>query len=161
MAPELYAEWLHYIRMEELSHQIYQILLPQEQDKETLRNISKQLLTTMDEEKYVASLEGLVHKVFKEEWVKTMLARGVNPETVMEKIDEYWDSREMEQNRNQAGKPGQRFAGESLRDSQRGKDKHQSKKRFEGDHDRDRKHDRKHDRNKTNSNAPGLKRKLK
>ncbi|MFJ7726594.1 hypothetical protein ACIQXV_10550 [Neobacillus sp. NPDC097160] len=150
MAPEVYAEWLHYIRMEEISHQIYQILLPETPDKDTLKNLSTQLLTTEEEEKYVAQLQGLVHKVFKEEWIKTMLARGKNPDTVMEKIDEYWDAREQElfpdgdrkgekdrnserdRNRNE----GKRFAGESRREN----DKHHNRKRFEGEryHYRDR-----------------------
>ena len=35
-----------------------------------------------------------MHKVFKEEWVKTMLARGKDPDAVMEKIDKHWDNRE-------------------------------------------------------------------
>ena len=94
MAPELYLEWLHYIRMEEISRQITALLLPQEPDKKTLKNLSNSLLTTADEKNYVLLLEGLVHKVFKEEWIKTMLARGANPETVMDKIDEHWDKLE-------------------------------------------------------------------
>jgi hypothetical protein len=108
MAPELYAEWLHYIRMEELSHQIHQILLPQKLDKSALKKLSKQLLTTKDDEKYLTSLLGLVQKVFKEEWVKAMLARGKNPEAVMEKIDEYWDYREKGQ-----GRGRKKYHGES------------------------------------------------
>jgi hypothetical protein len=51
-------------------------------------------LTTADEKNYVNLLQGLVHKVFKEEWIKTMLARGADPEAVMAKIDEYWDNLE-------------------------------------------------------------------
>ena len=94
MAPELYGEWLHYIRMEEISRQITALLLPQEPNKKTLKNLSNSLLTTADEKNYVILLEGLVHKVFKEEWVKTMLARGADSETVMAKIDEHWDNLE-------------------------------------------------------------------
>ncbi|WML39428.1 hypothetical protein RCG19_19950 [Neobacillus sp. OS1-2] len=147
MAPDVYEEWLHYIRMEEISHQIYEILLPEKPDKESLKNLSKQLLTTKDEEKYVAQLQGLVHKVFKEEWVKTMLARGKDPDTVMAKIDEYWDSREMEFSRDgvrlgdkgwdKNRKEGKRFVGESRRHD----DKDHNRKRFEGEkyHERDRK----------------------
>ncbi|WML56237.1 hypothetical protein [Neobacillus sp. PS2-9] len=135
MAPELYQEWLHYIRMEELSHQIHQILLPQKPDKETVKNLSKKLLTTEDEEKYVLQLQGLVHKVFKEEWVKTMLARGKDPEAVMEKIDKYWD--ELEQSRVQEQYRGmKRFEGEISRND--GKHHNKDKKRdqhrrFEGE----------------------------
>jgi predicted Ser/Thr protein kinase len=94
MAPELYAEWLHYIRMEEISRQITALLLPKEPDKNKIKNLSNNLLTTADEKNYVTMLQGLVHKVFKEEWVKAMLARGVDPEAVMVKIDEHWDQLE-------------------------------------------------------------------
>ncbi|MDQ0200239.1 serine/threonine-protein kinase [Neobacillus ginsengisoli] len=96
LEPELYNEWLHYIRMEEISHQIYQILLPQKSDKKTLKKLSQKLLTTKDEENYVVMLEGLAHKVFKEEWVKTMIARGYDINKVMEKIDKYWDEHEQD-----------------------------------------------------------------
>ena len=135
MAPELYQEWLHYIRMEELSHQIYQLLLPQKPDKETVKNLSKKLLTTEDEDKYVLQLQGLVHKVFKEEWVKTMLARGKDPEAVMEKIDKYWD--ELEQSRVQEQNRGmKRFEGEISRDVGKHRDKDKKRdqhRRFEGE----------------------------
>lgn len=96
LAPELYEEWQHYIRMEELSRQIYENVLNEyrESRKDQLKIKSKKLLTTNDEVKYKISLEGLMHKVFKEEWVKTMLAIGYDPEKVMKKIDEYWDQYE-------------------------------------------------------------------
>lgn len=94
MAPHVYEEWLYYIQMEELSRQITEVLLSQEPDKETLKNLSNSLLTTDDEKNYVVLLQGLVHKIYKEEWIKLMLARGDDPEKVMEKIDEYWDKRE-------------------------------------------------------------------
>ena len=149
MAPELYEEWLHYIRMEEISHQIYQVLLPQKPDKEKMKNLSNQLLTTKNEEKYVAQLHGLVHKVFKEEWIKTMLARGKNPDTVMAKIDRYWDYRERGQYRtgdrkrdkdrkrekDRKRKDEKRFVGES-RDSSKSHsdyDNHDYRKRFVGE----------------------------
>ncbi|WP_413300199.1 hypothetical protein AA0X95_17900 [Bacillus sp. 1P10SD] len=140
MAPELYQEWLHYIRMEELSRQIYQILLPQKPDKEKVKNLSKKLLTREDEEQYVVQLHGLVHKVFKEEWVKTMLARGKDPEAVMEKIDKYWD--ELEQSRMQEQHLGmKRFEGEIIRSDGKHRDKdkkHNQHRRFEGErYDRD------------------------
>jgi hypothetical protein len=94
MAPQLYAEWLHYIRMEEISRQITALLLPQNPDKNKIKDLSNSLLTTADEKNYVNLLQGLVHKVFKEEWIKTMLARGTDPEAVMVKIDEHWDKLE-------------------------------------------------------------------
>lgn len=96
MAPELYEEWKHYIEMEELSRQIYQNVLSEYKSsrKDRLKKQSKIMLTTNDDQTYAASLEGLVHKVFKDEWVKTMLALGYDPDDVMDKIDDYWDSYE-------------------------------------------------------------------
>ncbi|WP_066064537.1 hypothetical protein [Neobacillus soli] len=136
MAPSLYEEWLHYIRMEEISHQIYQVLLPERPNKETLKKLSKQLLTTDDEAKYVVQLQGLVQKVFKEEWVKTMLARGKDPEVVMEKIDEYWDSREQSQPRinDRSHNEKKRFEGEKRPDARH----RDGERRFEGERPRDR-----------------------
>lgn len=113
MAPELYEEWKHYIRMEELSRQIYQGLIKKPSGTKTVKNQSKMLLTTKDEQTYVTQLEGLVHKVFKEEWVKTMLAQGYDPDAVMERIDAYWDSHEQGSNQEVArlgdrGGPGEK-----------------------------------------------------
>jgi predicted Ser/Thr protein kinase len=117
MAPEVYEEWLHYIRMEEISRKITEILLPEEPDKKTLKILSKSLQTTKDEKQYVLLLEGLVHKVFKEEWVKLMLARGVDIDKIMGQIDAYWDNLELEfENRHLGGakqtKSEKRFQGE-------------------------------------------------
>ncbi|WP_187373195.1 hypothetical protein [Bacillus rubiinfantis] len=97
-SPELYSEWEHYIRMEELSRSIYQVILHEgsHQAKQELMAQSKKLLTREDEQQYITLLEGLMHKIFKEEWVKTMLARGANPEKVMEEIDQYWEQHKLE-----------------------------------------------------------------
>lgn len=95
LAPELYEEWKHYIEMEEISREIYQNILSKYKGKD-LKKQSQKLLTKNNESSYQSSLEGLVHKVFKEEWVKTMLAIGFDPDDVMDKIDEYWDRRELE-----------------------------------------------------------------
>ncbi|PLS07166.1 hypothetical protein [Neobacillus cucumis] len=122
MAPEVYEEWQHYIQMEELARYITEHALP-ENDKEKLREISNQLITTDDEEKYVKQLEGLVKKVFKEEWIKVMIARGAKPEKVMKKVDEYWDYRE--RRGSSKGYSGSRYSGSSRRDSDR--------KRYEGE----------------------------
>lgn len=92
--PLLYDEWKYYIRMEELSRQIYQVLINQNSKSYKLKKLTGTLLTTADERDHVIKLEGLLHKVFKEEWVKTMLAQGKDPDKVMEKIDEYWESKE-------------------------------------------------------------------
>lgn len=134
MAPELYQEWLHYIRMEELSRQITEILLQQKPDKQVVKNLSKGLLTTEDEKNYVILLQGLVHKVFKEEWVKTMLARGADPEKVMAKIDEYWDKHEQAF---EGRFGGREYGYEGDRSSKGGRDQYRGK-RFEGERERDR-----------------------
>jgi predicted Ser/Thr protein kinase len=95
LKPELYEEWKYYIEMEDLSREIYYLLLEEEPDKEKLRELSDRLLTTSDKKVHLRQLENMMHKVFKEEWVKTMLARGEDPDAVMDKIDEYWEGREM------------------------------------------------------------------
>lgn len=89
MAPKLYKEWKYYMRMEEISRQLYQVLLKHPPEIDKLRKQIQILLTTNDEEKHINQLENLVRKVFKEEWIKTMLAQGYAPEEVMKKIDEY------------------------------------------------------------------------
>lgn len=138
MAPELYAEWLHYIRMEEISRQITALLLPQEPDKNKIKELSNTLLTTAEEKNYVTKLQGLVHKVFKEEWVKAMLARGIDPEAVMAKIDEHWD--QLEQNFSERyPEDGNYYGGvrrfEGDRHSRDNRE-HRGGKFFEGDRDR-------------------------
>jgi hypothetical protein len=124
--------------MEEISRQITELLLPQKPDKNKIKNLSNSLLTTADEKNYVVLLQGLVHKVFKEEWIKTMLARGADPEKVMEKIDAHWDKLEQSfESRHPEGDSGyegeRRFEGDRNskgdRDSRRGKS-------FEGDRGR-------------------------
>jgi predicted Ser/Thr protein kinase len=91
LAPELYQEWEHYIRMDELGRQIFQVLMENPSKKDKVRPLSKRLLTTKEEATYVLQLENLVRKVFKEEWVKTMLAKGYDPDVVLAKMDEYWE----------------------------------------------------------------------
>ncbi|MEH7111257.1 hypothetical protein V7124_02630 [Neobacillus niacini] len=136
MAPELYSEWLHYIRMEEISRQITALLLPLETDKKAMKNLSNSLLTTADEKNYLNLLEGLVHKVFKEEWIKTMLARGADPDAVMAKIDKYWDNLEKGfEARNPVEE--RRFEGEKRFEGERGyKGEPQRGKHFDGERGR-------------------------
>ncbi|MGI8387485.1 hypothetical protein [Robertmurraya sp. P23] len=95
-SPELLEEWSYYMRMEELAREIYPKLLEGEKTKSIVKDISGRLLTK-DEKDHVQQLVNLMHKVFKEEWVKTMLARGHNPDEVMEKIDEHWSALEQKQ----------------------------------------------------------------
>jgi predicted Ser/Thr protein kinase len=154
MYPDLYNEWLHYIRMEEISRKIFQILLPEPPEKDTLKNLSKKLLTTKDEKNYVVQLQGLVHKVFKEEWVKTMLARGQDPDKVMEKIDEYWDKLEQNGSRDRGRDRDSDRDRDRKRDSD--KDRNRDRKRdSDKDRDRDRKRDSDRDRHRDRDRKHG------
>ncbi|WP_234978428.1 serine/threonine-protein kinase [Bacillus tuaregi] len=92
--PELYEEWKHYIEMEEHSRQICQRLFTESANKKALKNKSKKLMTTNDETVYPVQLDNLVHKVFKEEWVKVMLAQGYDPDKVMDMIEEQLNNNE-------------------------------------------------------------------
>jgi predicted Ser/Thr protein kinase len=98
LAPELYGEWEHYMRMEYLSREIYHVLLRKKTNKDTLSALAKRVLLTKDEQAYVSQLESLVRKVFKEEWVKTMLAKGIDPDKVMDAIDKHWERAEKDFN---------------------------------------------------------------
>lgn len=109
LAPKLHEEWIHFIRMEEISRQITQELIAAPPKKETLKKLSKRLITKNDEKKHVDQLSDLVFKVYKEEWVKTMLAQGYDLEKVKRKIDEYWESRESESSY-EKGKNRERFS---------------------------------------------------
>ncbi|MEK3992541.1 hypothetical protein [Robertmurraya sp. FSL R5-0851] len=95
-SPELLEEWSYYMRMEELAREIYPLLLESGKTKKVVKDLSSRLLTK-DEKENANNLVNLMHKVFKEEWVKTMLARGQNPDEVMQKIDEHWDALEQKQ----------------------------------------------------------------
>ncbi|WP_394233312.1 hypothetical protein [Niallia oryzisoli] len=90
--PELYSEWTHYIEMEEQSRQICQKIMTESTDKEPLKEKSKKLLTTNEEKLYASQLESLVHKVFKEEWVKAMLVQGYDPDKVMDAIEQHMEN---------------------------------------------------------------------
>ncbi|WP_458411575.1 hypothetical protein ACNQFZ_11960 [Schinkia sp. CFF1] len=137
MAPELYQEWLHYMEMEEQARKVYQSALSKYNSsrKDELKNKSKQLLSTNNQQAYAMGLEGLMHKVFKEEWVKTMLALGYDPDDVMEKIDAYWDSREQEAEFNWEKDPKK-----GKRDEKGKKDKKDKKDKKEKDKDKKDKH---------------------
>ncbi|SEM55304.1 hypothetical protein SAMN05192533_103335 [Mesobacillus persicus] len=97
LSPALYEEWRHYIRMEEIAREIYQILLESPKGNvDTVKILSDKLLTTEDEERYVVLMSGLMHKVFKEQWVRTMMARGKDSDAIIKKIDKHWDARKAE-----------------------------------------------------------------
>lgn len=93
LSPELYREWEHYIKLENLSREIYHILLESGQDKGALHEVSRKTLLTKTDEEYLLKLENMMHKVFKEEWVKTMLAQGKDPDEFLDRIDEYLESK--------------------------------------------------------------------
>ncbi|WP_338447750.1 hypothetical protein R4Z09_15985 [Niallia oryzisoli] len=110
LAPELYNEWLHYIRMEEIAVEIYQLLLETD-DVETKKKVKidmKQLLTTKDEKRYVVLMAGLMHKVFKEQWVKTMLARGDDTNKIIKKVNKYWDNQKLKNKREKESEKNKR-----------------------------------------------------
>ena len=94
ISPELYEEWSHYIQMEEASREITKLLLTQSSDKALLNTKSDLLKNSTIEADYLKRLEDLAYKVFKDEWVKVMLAKGVNPDLVLEKIDAHWENLE-------------------------------------------------------------------
>lgn len=156
MAPELYEEWQHYIRMEEMSKQIYDVLINQRKFGKDIGKISKKLLTKKDEKYYVTLLEGLMYKVFKEEWVRTMLVLGKDPDEVMEKIDEYWDYREQQVYENltakikgSKGKKGDREWQREEDTGKYGKDKDKrDKKDKKGKKDKKDKHHHHHHKDK-------------
>lgn len=91
LSPELYEEWSYYMEMEQLSSQLFQKLLTEKKDKKKLKRSSNILSTPNIDETQYKKIEDLVNKVFKNEWVKVMLAQGVNPDIIMEKIDDYWE----------------------------------------------------------------------
>ncbi|MEH7334232.1 hypothetical protein V7161_16420, partial [Neobacillus drentensis] len=94
LAPDLFEEWMYYIRMDEISRDIYQVLLANPKEKDTVKILSKKFLTTKDESKKAAQLESLAHKVFKEEWVKMMVLKGYDIDKIMDEIDRYWAKQE-------------------------------------------------------------------
>ncbi|MBS4211339.1 hypothetical protein [Neobacillus rhizophilus] len=129
LSPDLYEEWQNFIRMEELSRHIYEIILKQKSDKKTLKILSEKNLIVDNEKKYVLQLEGLMYKVFKEEWIKTMLARGTDLEAVMEKIDDYWDKREQSFLKNYSVKEDSRKSEKSRKSEESGKREKSGKSR--------------------------------
>lgn len=90
LAPSLYEEWKHYIEMEEQSRELIKVISGQSYDKDEIKKASEKLRTSKEKPLYEVGLENLVYKVFKDEWVKAMLAMGYNPDQVKDQMDEYW-----------------------------------------------------------------------
>lgn len=88
LAPQLYEEWQHYIQMEEIAKELTQELLQEKINRKKLKKIYEKLTTTVNPEIYQQSVENLFFKIFKEEWVRIMLARGMDPDELIEKIKE-------------------------------------------------------------------------
>ncbi|PKG24342.1 RIO2 family protein [Niallia nealsonii] len=91
-APALYEEWKYFIDMEQQSRGILQELMQSPTTKVNENGKTQILLKTSQD--YALELENIVHKVFKEEWVKAMLVLGYNPDEVMELMDNYWENKE-------------------------------------------------------------------
>ncbi|GKU82894.1 hypothetical protein [Niallia sp. NCCP-28] len=91
-APALYEEWKYFIDMEQQSREILQELMQSPTNTVKTKKKTKILLKT--QKNYSPELENIVHKVFKEEWVKAMLVLGYNPDEVMELMDNYWANKE-------------------------------------------------------------------
>ncbi|WP_018131672.1 protein kinase family protein [Effusibacillus pohliae] len=93
MAPELYEEWKHYMKMDEMARRIYRVVRASEpskgSDARDVKKLSKSLLTTHDDKVHYAKLEELVRKVWKEEWVKDLIVQGRDPEKIKKEIDQY------------------------------------------------------------------------
>lgn len=96
MNPKLYAEWQHYIAMEASARQMFETLFSKrlKNAKDIAIQLAEPLLTVGDQGKHYAKLEGLVRKVFKEEWIKVLVAQGRDPEKVKKKIDVFMEKQE-------------------------------------------------------------------
>ncbi|GED15142.1 hypothetical protein AM501_13485 [Aneurinibacillus migulanus] len=96
MNPKLYAEWQHYMEMEESARHMFKTLFSKRlEDAEGIAiELSESLLTVDDQKKHYAKLEGLVRKVFKEEWIKVLVLQGRDPEKVKGKIDAFLEKQE-------------------------------------------------------------------
>ena len=90
LAPELYEEWKHYMEMEKWSSQVTQTLLKRKEQPKKIKKEVKKLLTSNVETKYEKALEDIVYKVFKEEWVKVLIAQGKDPEAVKKHLKEQY-----------------------------------------------------------------------
>ena len=85
-APKLYEEWEHYIQMEEVAKTLAQELMKEKVNKKRLKRSHEELSTLLDPDVYNQSVENLFFKIFKEEWVRIMLARGADPDEIVAKL---------------------------------------------------------------------------
>lgn len=92
MAPELYQEWQHYMKMDDMARQIYRVVTNRKLPaNEEIMNVSQPLLTTKDEKKHYEKLEGLVRKVYKEEWIKDLIVQNKDSEKIKTEIKKYME----------------------------------------------------------------------
>lgn len=85
-APKLYEEWQHYIQMEEIAKTLARELMKEKINKKRLKHSQEALSTLIDPEVYNQSVENLFFKIFKEEWVRIMLARGADPDEIIDRL---------------------------------------------------------------------------
>lgn len=85
-APKLYEEWQHYIQMEEIAKTLTRELMKEKINKKRLKHSQETLSTLIDPEVYTQSVENLFFKIFKEEWVRIMLARGADPDEIIDRL---------------------------------------------------------------------------
>lgn len=79
--PTLYKEWEKYMEMEKLASALYQAHFNHDKiNSKTLRKYTNNLLTKKNE--WDSKIEDLVRKVHKEEWIKALLLKGMNPDEV-------------------------------------------------------------------------------
>jgi hypothetical protein len=87
MAPQLYEEWQKYIEMEKYATELHEKYFAQEEiTPKKLTKEEKALLTAKNE--WDSKIDDLVRKVHKEQWIKALTARGMDPEYVKANVKE-------------------------------------------------------------------------
>jgi len=77
IAPHLYDEWEYYMKMEEVSKQLYGVLESKTKvDKKRLKKDVNKLLTMKDTNLDYEGLVGLIHKVVKEQKERELIKQG-------------------------------------------------------------------------------------
>lgn len=87
MAPELFEDWQNYIEMEKYASLLHEKYFSQEDiNPKKLKKEAKILLTGKKE--WNSKIRDLVRKVHKEQWIRTLIARGMDLEYVKTNIEE-------------------------------------------------------------------------
>lgn len=99
--PGLYGEWQQYMEMEKLAASLHQAHFNHEKvNAKKLRQYTNNLLTNQSE--WDLKIEDLVRKVHKEEWVKALLLRGMNPDEIKDMAGNITDELLFQQEANAA-----------------------------------------------------------